>query len=141
MLMKSYFKTSIPREIEEAAAIDGASQFQIFRRVSLPMSKPIIATVALFSIILYWNDWQNGLYYITKRTDLYTIQNLLNRMISEIQYLSSNVSAGQTVDLSTIPSGTVRMAIAVIGFLPIAIIYPFIQINFPKGITIGAVKG
>lgn len=141
MLMKNFFQTSLPEEVLEAASIDGASQFQTFIQISLPMSKPITTTVALFSMILYWNDWQNGLYYITTKTDLYTIQNLLNRMIQEIQYLSSNATAGMSVDMSTIPSGTARMAIAVIGILPIAILYPFIQGNFAKGITVGAVKG
>jgi ABC-type sugar transport system, permease component len=141
MLIGSYFKTSLPEEVLEAAMIDGASETQTFSKVAVPMAKPIIATVTLFIMILYWNDWQNGLYYLTTKTELFTIQNLLNRMIQEIQFLSSNLSAGQTADLSSIPSGTARMAIAVIGVLPIAIIYPFIQKNFVKGITIGAVKG
>lgn len=141
MLMRSYFMTNLPDEVLEAAAIDGASELQIFRRVAVPMSKPIIATVLLFVMINYWNDWQNWLYYLTRRTDLFTIQNLLNRMIQEIQFLSSNTVSGQTVDLASIPSGTVRMAIAVVGILPIAILYPFIQKNFAKGITMGAVKG
>lgn len=141
MLMRSYFLTNLPGEVLEAAAIDGASEFQIFRRVAVPMSKPIVATVLMFSMIMYWNDWQNGLYYLTTKTSLYTIQNLLNRMIQEIQFLSNNAVVGQSTDMSSIPSGTVRMAIAVIGILPIAIIYPFIQKNFAKGITLGAVKG
>lgn len=141
LLMRSFFQTSLPEEVLEAAAIDGASEMQTFRKIAIPMAKPIIATVALFVMILYWNDWQNGLYYITTKTELFTIQNLLNRMIQEIQYLSSNATAGQSIDLSSIPSGTVRMAIAVIGVLPIAIIYPLIQKNFAKGITLGAVKG
>ena len=141
MLMRSYFLTNLPGEVMEAAAIDGASEFQIFRKVAVPMSKPIIATVIMFTMILYWNDWQNGLYYLTTKTSLYTIQNLLNRMIQEIQFLSTNAVVGQTVDMSSIPSTSVRMAIAVIGILPIAIVYPFVQKNFAKGITLGAVKG
>ncbi len=141
MLVRSFFQTSLPEEVLEAAAIDGASETQTFRKIAVPMAKPIIATVALFVMILYWNDWQNGLYYITTKTELYTIQNLLNRMIQEIQFLSSNATMGQSIDLSSIPSGTARMAIAVIGILPIAILYPFIQNNFAKGITLGAVKG
>ena len=141
MLMRSYFLTNLPGEVIEAAAIDGASEFQIFRKVAVPMSKPIIATVIMFTMILYWNDWQNGLYYLTTKTSLYTIQNLLNRMIQEIQFLSTNAVVGQTVDTSSIPSTSVRMAIAVIGILPIAIVYPFVQKNFAKGITLGAVKG
>lgn len=141
MLTVSYFRNNLPEEVLEAASIDGASEMQTFRSVAVPMAKPIIATVALFSMILYWNDWQNGLYYLTTRTDLYTIQNLLNRMVQEIQFLSTNLAAGQSADLSSIPSETVRMAIAVIGILPIAILYPFIEDNFAKGITVGAVKG
>ena len=67
MLMRSYFLTNLPGEVMEAAAIDGASEFQIFRKVAVPMSKPIIATVIMFTMILYWNDWQNGLYYLTTK--------------------------------------------------------------------------
>ncbi len=141
MMMRSYFINSLPQEVIEAARIDGASEFQTFTKVAIPMSKPIIATVILFTMIMYWNDWQNGLYYLSRKTSLYTIQNLLNRMIQEIQFLSSNAVVGQSNAAQGIPSGTVRMAIAVIGILPIAVIYPFVQKNFAKGITMGAVKG
>lgn len=141
MLMRSFFLTSLPGEVIEAASIDGATEFQIFRKIAIPMSKPIIATVLLFTMIMYWNDWQNGLYYLTTKTNLYTIQNLLNRMIQEIQFLATNADVSQASDTTSIPSATVRMAIAVIGILPIASIYPFIQKYFVKGITLGAVKG
>ena len=141
MLVRNYFSHSIPEEIYESARIDGASEFVIFFKLVLPLSVPILATVGLMSGIAYWNDWQNGLYYLTTRTDLFTIQNLLNRMIQEIQFLSSNIAVGQTADVASLPSTAVRMAIAVIGILPIAITYPFIQNNFAKGITLGAVKG
>ncbi len=104
------------------------------------MSKPILATVFLFQLIMYWNDWQNGLYFITTKTDLYTIRNLLNRMIQEIQYLAT-ASAQESANLFNMPTITVRMAIAVIGVIPIAVIYPFIQRNFIKGLVLGAVKG
>ena len=97
----------------------------------------------MFSGIAYWNDWNNGYIYLTKRTDLYSIQNLLNRLMQNIQALTQNannmVQAGE--GLSQIPSGTVRMAMAALGILPIIIIYPFIQKNFVKGITLGGVKG
>lgn len=142
MLMKSYFQTNLPTEVLEAAKVDGASEFQIYTKVALPMSKPIIATIFMFTLIMYWNDWQNGLYYITTRTELYTIQNLLNRMIQEIMFLTNNAEiATMDATAANIPSTTVRMAIAVIGILPIAILYPFVQKNFAKGITLGAVKG
>ena len=93
--------------------------------------------------MVYWNDWMNGYIYLTKRTDLYSIQNLLNRMIQNIQFLtqsSANIS-NANVGLSSIPAVSVRMAMAVVGVLPIVIVYPFVQNNFVKGITLGGVKG
>ncbi|MBQ8031007.1 MAG: carbohydrate ABC transporter permease, partial [Butyrivibrio sp.] len=90
MLMKSYFSSSIPLEILDAAYIDGATEFKTFTKVVLPLSKPIVATIGLFAGIAYWNDWMNGYIYLTKRTDLYSVQNLLNRMMQNIQYLSQN---------------------------------------------------
>lgn len=143
MLMKSYFCSSIPGEILDAAYIDGASEFQTFRKIVLPLSKPIVATIGLFAGIAYWNDWMNGYIYLTKRTDLYSVQNLLNRMMQNIQYLSQNSARIQDagVGLASIPSVSVRMAMATVGVLPILISYPFIQGNFVKGITLGGVKG
>jgi putative aldouronate transport system permease protein len=140
MLMRSYLMTSIPYEIIESALIDGASEFTLFSRIVMPMSVPIIATIFLYQIIAYWNDWKNGLFYITSRTDLYTVQVLLNRMIMNIQYLAS-ASNSVSADLSNIPTLTVRMAIAFIGLIPILIIYPFIQKYFVRGIVLGGVKG
>ena len=92
MLMKSYFVSSIPEEILDAAYIDGAGEVRTFLSVVTPLSKPILATVALFAGIGYWNDWMNGYIYITKRTDLYSVQNLLNRMMQNIQFLSQSSS-------------------------------------------------
>ncbi len=85
----------------------------------------------------------NGYVYLTKRPDLYSVQNLLNRMIQNIQYLSQNSSRVQDAGggLASIPSVSVRMAMAVVGVLPILLVYPFIQSNFVKGITLGGVKG
>ena len=143
LLMKSYFVSSIPEEISEAAFIDGASEFQTFFRIAVPLAKPIIATIGLFAGIAYWNDWQNGYVYITKNTDLYSIQNLLNRMIQNISYLTQNSGNIRDADvgLASIPTAAVRMAMAVIGVLPVLVVYPFIQSNFVKGITLGGVKG
>lgn len=143
LLMKSYFVSSIPGEIMEAAYIDGASEFQVFYKIALPLAKPIVATIGLFSGIGYWNDWMNGFVYLTKRTDLYSIQNLLNRTMQNIQFLSqysTNVKEAGA-GLAAIPAVSIRMAMAVVGILPILIIYPFVQNNFVKGITLGGVKG
>jgi len=142
-LMKSYFSTSIPDEILDAAYIDGAGEFTTFWKIAFPLAKPIVATVALFNGIAYWNDWMNGYIYITKKTELYSVQNLLNRMMQNIQFLSQSSSNIQNADvgLSAIPLASVRMAMAVVGVLPIIIVYPFVQKNFVKGITLGGVKG
>ena len=92
LLMKSYFVTGVPDEILEAAYIDGANEFQTMWKIAIPLSKPIITTVAMFSGIAYWNDWNNGYIYLTKRTDLYSIQNLLNRLMQNIQALTQNAN-------------------------------------------------
>lgn len=143
LLMKSYFVSSIPNEILEAANIDGSGEFRTMWRIAVPMAKPIIATIGMFSAIAYWNDWNNGFIYLVKRTDLYSIQNLLNRLMQNIQALLANASnvsdSGQ--GLAQIPSATIRMSMATLGIIPIMIIYPFIQKNFVKGITLGGVKG
>jgi putative aldouronate transport system permease protein len=143
LLMKSYFVTGVPDEILEASYIDGANEFVTMWKIALPLSKPILTTVAMFSGIAYWNDWNNGYIYLVKRTDLYSIQNLLNRLMQNIQALTQNASAISNTGegLAQIPSATVRMAMAVLGVLPIVIVYPFIQKNFVKGITLGGVKG
>ena len=143
LLMKSYFVTGVPDEILEAAYIDGASEFQTMVKIAVPLSKPIIATIGMFAGIAYWNDWNNGYIYLVQRTDLYSIQNLLNRLMQNIKALTQNASQVGNVNqgLSEIPSVTVRMAMATLGILPIVVIYPFIQKNFVKGITLGGVKG
>lgn len=142
ILIRSYFQNNVSNALIEAAQIDGASQFLILRKIVVPLSKPIIATMTMFIGVAYWNDWQNGLYYITD-PKLYSIQQILNNMIKNIEYLSKNASAAMksTTLAGTLPSATVRMAIAVIGILPILIIFPFIQKHFVKGISLGAVKG
>lgn len=142
MLVKSYFTTSVPLEILDAASIDGASEFKIFSKVSLPLAKPIVATIALFTGISYWNDWNNGYIYLSTNTDLYSIQNLLNRMQQNLEFITqnaSNMAIGAAA--KELPSEGVRMAIAVLGVLPILVVYPFVQKFFVKGITLGGVKG
>ena len=137
ILIRNYFSTGIPRALYEAAEIDGANEFYIFFRIALPLSKPILATVGLLMAIGYWNDWQNGLYYLNN-TRLYSIQNILNRINENISFIASNSTSG--VKLADLPSNTIRMAIAVVGILPIICIYPFFQEYFVKGISVGAVK-
>jgi len=140
ILVKNYYRSSIPKSLLEAARIDGASIFGVFTRIVVPLSRPIIATIGLMTGLAYWNDWTNGLYYLSSRkgADYYTIQLILNKINDSIAFLQNSTSA-QTSGIS-FPSATARMAIAVFGILPVLIIYPFLQKHFVKGITIGAVK-
>ena len=134
--------SSVPNALKEAARIDGASEFRIFIQIVFPLSLPIIATIGLMTAIAYWNDWTNGLYYLTERngSHLYTIQIVLNTVNENINFLASHANQMSGISVSEIPSTTVRMAIAVVGVLPIMILYPFFQKYFVKGISLGAVK-
>ncbi|RCX16022.1 putative aldouronate transport system permease protein [Anaerobacterium chartisolvens] len=138
---RTYFQTNIPDAVIEAANIDGAGKFKTFRLIVFPLSFPIMATVGLFQAIAYWNDWYNGLIYLTN-PKLFSLQNILNRMMTDIQFLAStNLGANSGSATAGIPTTGMRMAIAVIGVVPIIAVYPFFQKYFIKGITIGAVKG
>ena len=144
LLIRTFYQTSIPEALYEAAKIDGAGHMKIFSSIVVRLGKPIMVTMGLFSALSYWNDWTNGLYYLSgdKGYALYSIQNLLNEMISKIEFLSSNSVAGSvSADLSQLPSTSVRMAIAFVAMLPMLVIYPFLQKYFQKGIALGAVKG
>lgn len=138
MLARSYFQNSVPFSIIEAARIDGAGEFFTFWRVVIPLSLPIIATIGLFVGVAYWNDWYNGMIYITK-PELYSIQNVLNQMLTNIQFLKNNTEASAAAT-GTIPSSSVRMAIAAVAVIPIMVVYPFFQKYFVKGIALGGVK-
>lgn len=139
MLVRNYFEHSIPEEIYESARIDGAGEFLIFTKLVLPLSGPILATVGLMVGIAYWNDWQNALYYVDDKS-LYTIQAVLNSINQAITVLAS--LGGQSgVSTADLPSTTIRMAVAVVGILPILILYPFFQKYFAKGLMAGSVKG
>ena len=138
ILIRNYYRFSIPKAIVESARIDGAGEFTTFVRIVFPLSLPITATVGLLTAIMFWNDWQNGLYYLTG-TEWYSIQQVLRVMSSQITFLSNGTDSTQGVNRD-IPTTTIRMAIAVVALAPILIAYPFFQKYFVKGITLGAVK-
>lgn len=139
ILIRTFFQTSIPGDIYEAAEIDGAGHFRIFGKIVMPLGKPILVTIGLFSGLAYWNDWTNGLYYISN-SKMLSIQSLLNKMIQDIQALAANSSAGANAAMR-VPQVSIRMAIAFVAILPILALYPFLQKYFAKGIALGAVKG
>lgn len=143
ILVKNYYKFSIPGELVEAAKIDGASEFKTFWEIVFPLSVPITVTIGMMSGLMYWNDWTNGLYYLTERggSQYYTVQIILNQINTNLQFLSQNASSAGAINVGELPSTTVRMAIAIVGVLPVMIIYPFCQKFLVKGITLGGVKG
>ncbi|MDO4268123.1 MAG: carbohydrate ABC transporter permease [Eubacteriales bacterium] len=141
MLVRNYYNNSIPESLYEAAQLDGASELQIFSKVGLPLSVPVVATISLFTGLAYWNSWTNALYYVTD-PKYFGIQNLLMRIMKNIEYLRTGASElaaeGQAVSL---PGNSIRMALAFIGILPILLLYPLVQKYFIKGVVVGAVKG
>lgn len=141
MLARNYFTSSIPISLIEAAKLDGASEFQVFWKVVFPISLPIIATIGMFIFVGYWNDWNNGLYYLTD-TKLYNIQNVLNDMLQNIQFLKNNteVSSEMIAAMANLPSASVRMAIASVVAVPVLLVFPFFEKFFVKGIVVGGVK-
>ena len=141
-ISKTFFRQTIPDSIIESAKIDGASQLTIFARIVVPISKPVFATVALFLTFGYWNDWLQASLYISKDS-LRGLQPLLNQIMGQLQYLANNPTAGLSLQQykASMPSESVRMAIATIIVIPIACAYPFFQKYFISGLTVGAVNG
>ena len=142
IISKTFFKSTIPDSIVESAKIDGASEFTIFSRIIVPISKPVFATIGLFLSFGYWNDWFQSSLYISEKK-LTSLQALLNNMIQNIQYIASNPTAGLSLQQykNSMPTESIRMAIAVLVVIPIACVYPFFQRYFISGLTVGAVKG
>ena len=142
-IARTFFRTTIPDGIIESAKIDGASQWTVFFRIILPISKPVLATIGLFLAFGYWNDWFQAKLYISNDS-LYSLQAMLDSMQKNLEYLTKNPTALLTsaTDLKrNMPKESVRMAIAFVVAVPIACVYPFFQKYFISGLTVGAVKG
>ena len=141
IMARNFFAANIPFELLESAKIDGAGEGRILRAIAVPMSKPILATLGLFVSLNYWNDWQNGLYYISS-DKMYTIQVLLNRMLLDALYIQQGLAKEISSSIgAAMPTSTLKMAIAVLGAIPVLVIFPFISRYLTGGIVVGAVKG
>ena len=143
IIMRTFFQTSVPFDLIEAATIDGSGEYKTLTRIILPIVKPGIATVALLTALGYWNEWFLCLLYITKR-ELYPLQYLLMEMQRNAEFLARNssmIGASGASAIATLPSQTMRMAVVVFIVLPIACAYPFFQRYVVAGLTIGSVKG
>jgi len=140
IVMRSFYSMSIPNAIIEAAQIDGATEYQIYFKIIMPLSLPGLATIALFATLTYWNDWWLPLLYITEPSK-YNLQYLLQSMISNIQNLTENsAQMGSTNLLANVPKEGARMALCIIATAPILFVYPFFQKYFIQGLTVGSVK-
>ncbi|MFC4597339.1 carbohydrate ABC transporter permease [Cohnella hongkongensis] len=138
IVMKSFLR-SIPDAITESAKIDGAGDFTIFLRLILPLSKPALATIGLFTAMNYWNDWYNAMLFVNNQ-DLYSLQYYLYRMLANIDQIKT-LMAKSGMALQVLPSEGLKMALTVIVTGPVMLLYPFVQRFFIQGLTVGAVKG
>lgn len=142
MMFRNYFENHVPKELIESAKIDGASEAMTFFRIVVPVSMPMIVTVGMIVGLTYWNDWINGLYYLDLKSKLQPIQFILNNINENIRFLQNqDLTTSSKLGYVELPSATVRMAIAVVGVLPLLCVFPFIQKWFIRGITEGALKG
>ena len=142
IILRTFFKTTVPDAVVESAKIDGASEWTLFLKIVLPISLPAIATIALFLTLGFWNDWFNAMLYIDKNS-LIPLQYLLIRLETSMEFLANNTAvlgANAASVVASMPKETAKMAIVVISTLPIIVAYPFFQKYFVSGLTVGAVK-
>lgn len=142
IIMRTFFHSSVPDSIIEAATIDGSGEYNTLLKVVIPISKPGIATIALLTVLAYWNDWFSALLYIDDNR-FYPLQFLLWQLQSQIEFLAANSGRGleSVVDMTKLPTQSFRMAVVVLIVIPIACAYPFFQRYVVSGLTVGSVKG
>jgi putative aldouronate transport system permease protein len=142
MIIAKNFMRSIPYEIIESVKVDGANDVLIYFKIILPLAKPLLATLGLFSALAYWNDWYNSMLFISD-PNKQTLQYFLYVMLSNVQALKQMAAAGDSEILNNLdlPSQTMKMAMTCVATGPVIFLYPLIQRHFIKGLTIGAVKG
>lgn len=144
ILVKTYIE-SIPSSLEESAVIDGASTLTVWRKIILPLSIPILATISIFGAVGNWNSFQDSLLLMNNRPDLYTLQHRLYIYLSSSSNLGAMMSQGGTVSeqaaASMLNQRVIQYTVSMVSIIPILLVYPFMQRYFVKGIMLGAVKG
>lgn len=139
IIFQSFFR-ELPKELEESAKVDGANDFVIFLRIIMPLSKAVLATIALFNGVYHWNEYFSGVIYINN-TDLQPIQTYLYRVVAEASSSEMMANMPGGVRATTISSQSIKLATMVITTFPIVCVYPFLQKYFVKGMLLGSVKG
>lgn len=143
MIIMQSFMRELPQELIESAKLDGASEYRIFFQMILPLSKPVLATIALFTVVTHWNSYFDSMMY-TSSQELQTIQLFLKKVITDPSVsrgLGSAAAIAIPDQAATLTPQVVKLATMVVTALPVVCIYPFLQRYFVKGVTVGAVKG
>ena len=139
-MLRTFF-ADIPEAIHESAYMDGANEFQILFRIIMPMSKPALATVALFTFLGKWQDWYTSMLYINDQ-DMISLQYLLQRLMNNIKMLQEQSPMTESyMNVADIPAETAQMAMAMVVAGPVLLVFPFFQKYFVKGVAVGSVKG
>lgn len=143
IVMRSFFKSSVPMDLIEAATIDGSGEYQTLFRIVVPIAKPGIATIALLNALAYWNDWFQSMLFIKQEKQLQPLQALLMELQNNVEYLNriSGIGTAGLQEMLKAPTQTLRMVLVVLIVVPIACAYPFFQRYIVAGLTIGSVKG
>jgi putative aldouronate transport system permease protein len=142
IIFRTFFQ-GLPESLVESAKLDGASELLIFYKIMLPLSKPVLATFALFGVLDRWNNWATSLIYIREQ-HLYTLQFLLQRILMELEFIKALAEINPTMadaSATTAPTESMKFAMVVVAAGPALVVFPFFQKYFTKGLTIGAVKG
>lgn len=139
ILLVKGFMAGLPFEMTESAKIDGAGDFAIFIKLIWPLSKPVIATITLFTALTFWNDWYHSMLYIND-SNLYSLQYQLYKLVNDAKALRQ-IAAESGMVVDTVPIESMKMALTVVVTGPIILLYPYVQKYFIKGLTLGAVKG
>ena len=144
IVMRTFFKSSVPIELIEAATIDGSGEYSTLFRIVTPIAKPGIATIALLNALAYWNEWFSSLLYIRQEKILQPLQALLMELQNNVDYLNrmaGQLGAAAISEAAKLPTQSLRMVLVVLIVIPIACAYPFFQRYIVSGLAIGSVKG
>jgi ABC-type glycerol-3-phosphate transport system permease component len=142
MLIIRNFFMALPESLEESAILDGANDFSMYFRIILPLSKPILATMVVYTAVGFWNEWYSALIFITRNEYLTTLQLLLRKVLTNTTVTTSARGGVKVIQSGGLmPSESMKMAAVMIATLPIIVIYPFLQKYFTKGLLIGSIKG
>lgn len=144
IIMRTFFQSSVPMDLIEAATIDGSGEYSTLFRIVVPIAKPGIATVALLNALAYWNEWYLSLLYIKQNKVLQPLQALLMELQNNAEYLAKNAASlgvDAAIAAANLPTQALRMVLVVLIVVPIACAYPFFQRYIIAGLTVGSVKG